>query len=79
MDNQKMKVLPFILMEKSVMGKSLYVILHELAEGSSKCFKCHYLVSIGVSINIIGHVFFVFVRIFFCVDLWRLDFTVDLH
>jgi hypothetical protein len=27
----------------SCYGVSLYVILHELAEGSSKCFKFHYL------------------------------------
>jgi hypothetical protein len=28
----------------------------------------------GVSINIIGHVFFVFAQKIFCVDLWRFDF-----
>jgi hypothetical protein len=28
----------------------------------------------GVSINIIGHVFFVFAQKKFCVDLWRFDF-----
>jgi hypothetical protein len=30
----------------------------------------------GVSINIIGHVFFIFAQTFFCVDLWRFDFFV---
>jgi hypothetical protein len=30
----------------------------------------------GVSINIIGHVFFVFAQKSFCVDLWRFDFFV---
>jgi hypothetical protein len=30
----------------------------------------------GVSINIIGHVFFVYVQKKFCVDLWRFDFFV---
>jgi hypothetical protein len=30
----------------------------------------------GVSINILGHVFFVFAQNFFCVDLWRFDFFV---
>jgi hypothetical protein len=28
----------------------------------------------GVSINFIGHVFFVFAQKNFCVDLWRFDF-----
>jgi hypothetical protein len=31
----------------------------------------------GTSINIIGHVFFVFVQKIFCVDLWRFDFFVN--
>jgi hypothetical protein len=52
---------------------SLYVILHELAEGSSKCFKFHYLV---VEINIIGHLFFVFVQKKIYVDRCRFDFFV---
>jgi hypothetical protein len=30
----------------------------------------------GVSINIIGHVFFVFAQKIFCVDLWHFDFFV---
>jgi hypothetical protein len=30
---------------------SLYVILHELAEGSSKCFKFHYLVSQSILLD----------------------------
>jgi hypothetical protein len=30
----------------------------------------------GISINIIGHVFFVLAEKKFCVDLWRFDFFV---
>jgi hypothetical protein len=30
----------------------------------------------GVSINIVGHVFFVFVKKKICVDLWRFDFFI---
>jgi hypothetical protein len=61
---------------------SLYVILHlhELAEGSSKCFKFHYLVSQSILLD--TYLFFVFVQKNFCVDLWRVDFLyqpVDLH
>jgi hypothetical protein len=34
---------------------------------------------VGVSINIIGNVFFVFAQNFFCVDLWSFDFFVSNH
>jgi hypothetical protein len=33
----------------------------------------------GVSINIIGHVFFVFAQKIFFVDLWRFEFFVPNH
>jgi hypothetical protein len=34
-----------------LLGKPLYIILHELAEGSSKCFKFHYLVSQSILLD----------------------------
>jgi hypothetical protein len=34
------------------------------------------LFGVSISINIIGHVFFVFAQKNFCVDLWRFDFFV---
>jgi hypothetical protein len=37
-------------------------------------FKMLQISLFGVSINIIGHVFFIFAQTFFCVDLWRFGF-----
>jgi hypothetical protein len=58
---------------------SLYVILHELTEGSSKCFKFHYLVSQSILLD----TYFLFLpKIFFvsiCGVLIFLYQTVDLH
>jgi hypothetical protein len=39
-------------------------------------FKILQISLVGVSINIIGHVFFVFAQKKICVDLWRFDFFV---
>jgi hypothetical protein len=58
---------------------SLYVILHELAEGSSKCFKFHYLVSQSILLD----TYFLFLPkknfVSICGVLIFLYQTVNLH
>jgi hypothetical protein len=58
---------------------SLYFILHELAEGSSKCFKFHYLVSQSILLD----TYFLFLPkknfVSICGVLIFLYQTVDLH
>jgi hypothetical protein len=58
---------------------SLYVILHELAEGSSKCFKFHYLVPQSILLD----TYFLFlpkkILVSICDVLIFLYQTVDLH
>jgi hypothetical protein len=40
-----------LLLKREAIWVSLYVIPHELAEGSSKCFKFHYLVSQSILLD----------------------------